>query len=924
VLVGRDAELALISRLVADARLGRSRALQIVGGPGLGKTALLAAAVAQAGGFDVLQVTGTDAESRVPYATLHALLRPVLNLLDAIPAMQARSLRGALALEDVEPDRLAAYAGTLSLLAEAAGHRPLLVVLDDAHLVDRASLEAIVFAARRLAGEAIGLLLASRAGESIVDDAGVRRLDLAPLQPAAAMELLRMSGGRALQPAVARRLVVATGGNALALVELPGLLTEAQREGQEPLKDPLPVTQTVEDSVRRRLRQVPLATRDALLLAAAGAPAALLTEAPLEAAEDVGLIVVREGVHRFPHPLFGAAIYRQATAERQRDAHQRIADGLTDPDDADRRAWHLAASRDSPDEAAAAALEAAAARARARGGYVAQSQALLRAAELTVETGQQARRLLEAATAAYWSGESAFAVSLAERALPLANDPLLRARVLHRLAIIADWHGNWRDRVVSTEDLEREAKTVASLDPRLSVGLLGVILQRHFQALDTRPAMALAERRLHLCEPIGDERHLRAIQDLARAAGLRGEVARTAALCNQVLERAHGDGVGGVLEFATNIAEPLLWLERYGECGTLLERSVDEARQQGNLVRLMFELTNLALLELRMGSFTRAFANGSEAAELASETGNDYLLACNLAVLAHLSAASGEADAHETQAGQAAEIAGRLSDELIAGEVRLARAEWALANGRSADAIAVLEPLQTLLAAKEVGEPGVIPFEPDLIEALVRDRRMTDALAQLDRFEARARALDRRWALAAAARCRGLLAEPDRVDACFARALELHEAAGWSPFQRARTLLLFGERLRRSRRRTEARVPLREAIDILDGLGAAVWSDRARAELTATGESIGRRDPTATEKLTAQELQIALQVAQGRSNREAAVALFLSPKTVEYHLTHVYRKLDLNSRAELVRLFARQDPGDVSLPGVAGMRQPVA
>ncbi|HEX6139758.1 MAG TPA: AAA family ATPase, partial [Candidatus Limnocylindria bacterium] len=691
MLIGREEELSLIGRLLADVRIGRSRSLVLRGGPGVGKTALLDEALADASDVATLTVTGTEAEAHVPFAALHALLRPLLPDLEAIPQVQARAVRGALALEEADADRLAAYAGTLSLLAVAADRRPVVVVVDDAQFLDRASLEALVFAARRVAGESIGFLFAVRDDEPMLADVGLETHDLGPLPPAAALRLLLDRWGPTLRPVVARRVVAATRGNALALVEVSAALTDAQRAGTEPLDDPLPVTEVVAASVRRRVRALPRTTRQVLLLAAAGAPPTALDLEALEPAEEVGLVQLHAGEARFAHPLIGAAVYRMASPRQRRDAHRRLANVLDEPEDADRRAWHLAAATEGPDDAAADALELAASRAQARGGHSAQAQALARAAELSTDDQARARRLVEAATAAYWSGDSTMAVSLAERALPLARDPLLHAMVVHRLAVIADWHGSWHDRVVPTEVLEREAAAVAPLDARRSVGLLGVILQRHFQSLDTPRALALAERRLALCEPVGDERHLRAIQDLARASGLRGDVARTTELCEQILARVATDG--GVIGFATNIAEPLLWLERYGECRSLLVRSVEEARASGNIVRLMFEQTNLALLELRTGAFPHALAAASEVSGLAEETGNDYLLACNLAVLAHLSAARGDLALHEEQAARASAIAARLSDELIAGEVRLARAESALAGGRPAEAAEVLLPL---------------------------------------------------------------------------------------------------------------------------------------------------------------------------------------------------------------------------------------
>lgn len=914
MLVGRDEELRRLRRLLANARLGRSGSLVFRGEPGMGKTALLERAIAESEGFLVLHVAGTEAESTVPYAGLDAVLRPVLGLLDAIPTAQARALRGALALDETEPHGLAVYAGTLSLLAAAAERGPVLVAIDDAHWLDRASVEALTFTARRVAGEGIALVFAARLdGETSFSASGLDELEVAALGGADALQLLHARWGQALGPGVARRLVAAIGGNPLALIEVPSLLSERQRAGLDPVGDALPVTESIERSVRHRMRTLPEVTRQTLLLAAAGGPASVLRVAALEPAEDVGLLRIRDGEVTFQHPLVSAAIYRLATPLDRRRAHRQLAELLMGEDEADRRAWHLAAAADGPDEAAAEALEAAAERARERSGFAAQAQALVRAAELSLEDETRARRLLAATTAAYWAGDSVLAMGLAEQALSLAAEPILHAAVIHRMAIVADWHGRWQDRIVSTDTLEREAATVEPIDPLRAVGLLGVILQRRFQALETREALALAERRLAMCEPLGDERHLRALQDLARATGLRGEAHRCAALCDEILER---ESSSASLGFATNIAEPLLWLERYDECRRLLSASAHEARTDGNVVRLMFELTNLALLDLRTGYFAKALAAASEVADLAAGTGNDYLLACNLAVLARLAALRGDGAASRQHAQRAADIAERLGDELIGAEVRMALAESALAEGRAAEAAALLETVRHLAEENEIDEPSVLPYSPDLIEAYARTGREPEARAELERFEAQARLVDRRWALAASARCRGLLAPAEELDEHFEAAQRLQDAAGWSPFQGARTQLLYGERLRRARRRVDARTQLRAAIETFDRLGAARWSERARAELEATGETIPRRDPTTPEKLTPQELQIALEVAEGKTNREVAEALFLSPKTVEFHLTRVYQKLDINSRAELIRLLVREaavsrvtDPG---------------
>jgi DNA-binding CsgD family transcriptional regulator len=905
VLVGREREREALARVLADARLGRSRALVVRGEAGLGKSALLADAVAAAAAeeFVVLQAIGAESEQSVAYAGLHALLRPLVDRLDEIPETQARTLRAALALEAGPPDRLGAYAGTLSLLAAAAESSPILVAVDDGHWLDRASAEALTFAARRLAGESIAMLVVIRAGtDSPFDSGGLEHLDLAPLSADSALELLQRRWGDALAPAVGRRLVAATGGNPLALLEVTELLTDNQRAGRDPIGETLPVTESVELGVRRRLRVLAVETRAALLVAAAGAPDGVVPLVALEPAEEAGLVTIVDGRVRFGHPLVSAAIYRLAETDERRRAHRQIADALPNEADADRRAWHLAAAASGPDESVAAALEQAADRARTRGGFAAQASALSRAAEMSADDDDRARRLVDAAAAAYWSGDSATAIRLAERAAPLARaNPVLRAAAIHRLAVIADWHGEWQDRALSTDALEALASEVEPLDPLRAVGLLGVVLQRRFQALETREALALAERRLAMAAGLGEERRMRAVQDLARATGLRGEASRCEALCDEVLAEARRSGTIG---FATNVAEPLIWLERYDDAREQLEASVGEARREGNLVRLSFELTNLALLELRTGAFVRALAMASEARDLASESGNDYLVACNLAVLARLAAFRGDVAEAEGHSARALEIAERLRDALIAAEVRMAQGEAALSEGRPLDAIGYLEPIRELAVRNEVGEVSVLPFHGDLVEAYVRAGREQDARAVLALLEERAVALNRRWALSMVARCRALLVAAESMDDSFQAALAGHGGDRGSPFQRARTQLVYGERLRRAQRRRDARAQLLAAIETFDALGAARWSERARQELGATGQHLPRRDLTAPERLTPQELQIALQVAAGRSNREVAEALFLSAKTVEFHLTRVYRKLDVHSRAQLILAFA--------------------
>ncbi len=914
VLVGRESECDRIDLLIDGGREGRSGVLVIAGEPGIGKSALLGYARERARDMAVLSARGSERESELAFAALHALLRPALGVLERIPPAQRDSLRAALALGAGEDaDRLAVYAGTLNVLAEAAEDRPLLVLVDDAQWLDRASAEALLFAAGRVAGEALAVLFAGRrGGMGAFETTDLPQLVLRPLDVESSRALLRARQGALLAPDVEQRLLGAACGNPLALLELPGTLAEEQLVGRTPIAGPLPVTERIERTYITAVRALPPDTQRALLVAAASEERdAIVVDSAvsrleisaraLDAAEAGGLLTRGKRALEFRHPLVRSAVYQAAVPAERRAAHRALADVLTE--EPDRHAWHLAAAAERPDEGIAAALDEAAERARARGGFSSQARALERAAELSPDRSARARRLHAASVAAYWAGDADRAIRLAEQALPLVEDLLLRADIRHRMTVIADWHGRWRGQAIPTEELELDAARLEGLDPRRAAALLGVILQRRFQALETESALALAERRLGLCAPMGGERHLRALQDLARAHGLRGNAAEASAVIDEVLANTTEEQT---LAFATNIAEPLIWLERYDQCRRFLSASVAEARAEGNIVRLIFELTNLALLELRTGRLTVAVAAASEARSLAEGTGNEYIEACNLATLARVDAVRGNAAECRSRTERASQLARALGDQLVHSETRIALALLALGEGRPAEAVEELEPVAALAERNRVGEPSVLPYGADLAEAYVRLGDSSLAERELASFRRRADRTGRTWALAASARCAGLLAGDDSFDGHFREALTHHAASAASPFERARTELCYGERLRRAGRRVDAREQLKSALVTFEQLGARPFLERARAELRASGETWRKRDPTAAEQLTPQELQITLQVAEGKTNRDVGAALFLSPKTVEFHLTRIYRKLDIHSRAELIRLFASE------------------
>ncbi len=902
VLVGRQQECERIDGLLAGAGLGRSGVLVLSGDAGIGKSALLDYAIQRADGFDVLHAAGIESEADLPFAGLHALLRPLADLIDRIPEPQARALRVALALETGEPNLLSAHAGTLSVLAEAAERAPVLVAVDDAHWLDRASLGALAFALRRLAAEPIAALVATRPPER--PGSPLERLptlELAGVEQVAALALLRGRWGGELAPEVSRRLAEAAGGNPLALVEVPVLLTDRERRGLDPLEDPLPVAESIARGVRRALRDLPEQTRRELLLLAARGSDTRLELAALAPAEEAGLIRLHAAAATFRHPLMRSAVYLAATSDERRGAHRVLADAFAD--DPDRHAWHMAATAEGPDEELAFALEEAARRGAARGGHAAESRALERAARLSPDDDRRAGRLSAASRAAYWAGEPERALSLVEEALPLVNDPLIRADAVHQRFAIAGWQGLLQS---SHKELEAEAERVASLDAERAAKLLGVVVASCLDNLDARGALQVARRRVELCESAGEEWRHRTLKDLIWALVMLGETREAVARLPEVL--ADPDRASGA-------APCLVWLERYEEARSTIEPSLASYRSAGNLLGTAYELTNLALLEIRLARLGAATLAASEGAQLAEEMGNLYLLGCNLPMLARIAAIYGNEAACRADAERSFELAARIDAASIRADASLALGLLELGLGRPREAAAALEPLAGLVEERGLREPSVVPYGPDLIEAHIRAGDTAAARTMLSDFEAKAEALGRQWALAGAARCAGLLAEPGEIDVHFERSLRRHERSENS-FERARTELCYGERLRRASRRIDAREQLRSAIARFDLLGAAPWSGRARSELLASGESIPRRDPTAPERLTPQELQIASQVAAGKTNREVGAALFLSPKTVEHHLTAVYRKLELHSRGELTRLFASEGR-DQALPAPA-------
>jgi DNA-binding CsgD family transcriptional regulator len=910
VLVGRATERTRIERLLVAARTGGSDALLICGEPGVGKTALMRFARDRAEGMSVLEAQGVEAESELPYAGLSQLLAPALRHLDRLVPRQRDALRAALGLGAGQPaDRFASYAATLSFVAVAAEERPLLAIVDDAHWLDTASAEGLAFVARRLGEDGIALLLSSRerAGPAL-EGAPLDSITLRGLTGADAVALLDRIAPRPVDRSVAGGLDRATEGNPLALSELVRLLSPAQLAGREPLPEPLPVGPNIERAFGSRIAALGEDTQRALLMAAADELGALETLGralrlrgsdlgAVAGGEAAGVVLVAEGRLRFAHPLLRSAVYHRASAPARRDAHAALAAALDGvPGGTVRRAWHLARARLEPDEGVAGELEAVALDARRRAAPAAAGRTFEAAARLSQEPRPRVRRLLEAARDYHLAASSEAAIGLLAEALDVNQDPVVRADIQ---LLRAQVEALRRPPAETLALLVAEAERVEPHDPARAALMLAEAAMTYQMLGQPREMERHAERGFALAaESQGPHSSIAALV-LGVARILRGEATTGYPLLldARLLLQSSEPAILGLA--ATELAYAELYVGNYEEGGRLLNDLVARIRNQGALSALPYALLGLSFAEFFLGRWRAAYALATESQTLADDVGQPLISALSGVVIALVAGSQGRLDEAREQLGRASAVVDRGVETMIA------MSAWAggqieLGAGDYDDVIATLEPVGRDNLERGLEEPGVASWAQDLAEAYVRVGRVRDAEATLEVLERQAERTGRALAHAGAERCRGLLAADEEVEAHFRRALTWHDRVA-CPFERARTELCFGERLRRARRRSDARRPLRRALAGFEALAATPWIDRTSAELRATGERARRRTPETADRLTPQELQVAQVIAQGATNREAAAALFVTPKTIETHLAHVYRKLGVRSRVELAR-----------------------
>ena len=909
VLHDRRDEREALERLLEALRCGQSRVLVVCGEPGVGKTALLQFAFGSASAFRVVRAVGVESEMELAFAALQQLCAPMLDRLDRLPAPQRDALGVAFGLRAGNaPDRFLVGLAVLSLLSAAAEEQPLVCVVDDAQWLDRVSAQALVFVARRLLAESVALLFVTREPSEDLD--GLPTLVVEGLRDGDARALLGSAVRVPLDERVRERLVAETRGNPLALLELPRGLTPAELAGGFGLLDALALSGRIEDSFRRRLAGLPVDTQRLLLVAAAepvGDPvlvwraAGRLGIAVKAAADTDGLLTIGASV-TFRHPLVRSSVYRAASREERQTAHRALADATDPAVDPDRRAWHLAQATSGLDEDVASELQRSAGRARRRGGVAAAAAFLERATELTPDPARRAERALAAAQAKHQAGAFDPALRLVGIAEAGSLTELQRAQVDLLRGQIAFALNRGSD---AAPLLLEAAQRLEPLDPSLA-------RETYAEAL----AAAMYAGRL----ANGD-----AVLEVAKAAratrraGARSRPPRAGDLLLDgeallITERPHGampmlkralsafrgddlsNDEGLRWLWLACVAAIHLWDDESWR--VLSDRYVQLARDAGALTVLPLALNYCAGCRVCAGEFASAEALVEEAREVSVAIGNPDVSISGL----NLAGWRGrEVEALRLFEASDRDAAGRGEGRRI-GAGRYATA--VLYNGLGRFERALTAAQEALEYPRELATSHWAL--PELIEAAIRSGKpepAADALAQLSETTS-ASATD--WALGLEARSRALLTEGEAAETLYREAIERLERTRVR-VELARGHLLYGEWLRRERRRLDARAQLRTAHALFTEFGMEAFAERARVELQATGEHARKRTVETRDDLTPQEAQIARLAAEGAANQEIAAQLFISASTVDYHLRKAFRKLGVKSRHQLKQHLLQPD-----------------
>lgn len=902
VLVGRDPERALLAALLDEARHGTARSLVVRGEPGVGKSALLDALVADGDGAVVLRTQGLEVEAPLAFAALHRLLRPLARLREQLPPPQARALAVAFGEDDgpsVEPFLVGV--ATLSLMTAAAEESLLLCVVDDAHWLDPASAGALLFCARRLGADRVVMVFAARDGAAAAFEApGLAEVTLAGLDVEAARALLatRLAG----QPAdeVAQRLIAETSGNPLALLELPGELTAAQLEGTAALPTTLHLTTRVERAFLDRSRLLPELVQRLLLLAAADDTGQLdvlrrasgtwgLDEAVLQGAFDSGLLVGAGSSVSLRHPLVRSAIYQAATGADRRGAHRALAEALAGSGRHEREVWHRAIAAEGHDGDLVDSLEGVGAQSQRRGGHVAALAAYERAAELSGDAMRRARLSFAAGRSAWACGQAARAQDFLSAAREGTEDPLLQCDV-------ARLRGHIEVNIGSAAEAHRvfvdAAHAVLPVDAvrALDIGVAAAVM-RTFGADSGTP---LRSEDLLTATTADTSSRTRCLRQMLVAMTLVADAEWAGAVDALAVALEIGEDVDD-RDVLWNLGNAALQLGDDGPQQRFYSFALSRAREAGAATAVIYCLQRLCFGHWTTGDHIALRVSAEEAVALGASIGQSAVTALPIAWLVVLAAQQDRDDYDELllrlEEVVAAHPLGIMADP-VHDLTRWAMGIRAASAGDTSGAFHQLGrlrlPVLQRLAATE------------RIEAAVRTGEVETARAWTDDLAAFAETTRRPWALSAVAFGRAMTAGAD-AESLFEQAL-LHGAAGGRPLDVARVELAYGEWLRRAQRRVDARPHLRRALETFQDVRAEALGSRADQELRASGETARKRDPSTVLALTPTELTIAQLVSSGMSNKDVAAQCWISPRTVAFHLRNVFAKAGVTSRGELARL----------------------
>jgi DNA-binding CsgD family transcriptional regulator len=901
-LIGRRSERALLRTLFENAGQGFSGALVVSGPAGIGKSSLVRDAVRDIDDRRLVSISGLEAEVELPYAALHRALASYLTMIDSLPEPQRNALEIIFGQRTgPAPDPFLVGLATLTLIADAAETSSLVWIVDDAHWIDRNSLKTLAFVARRLLAEGVVMLFCIRDGIELSELTALPTLQLTGLAPAEALALVHTSEAE-IEASVARRVLAESNGNPLALIEFSHGLAPSQLAGDDSVPEPLPLTGRLESLFSQRIQELPSAAQTLLLLAAVepAADADLLWDAAdrlgVSSAEieptDIAAFLSLQPETRFRHPLIRSAVHSGASVARRREAHGALAQAFGSERDRDRRAWHLAGAAAGPDANVADELEQVAESARARGGYSAEARFLARAAELSPTPERGTARTLGSVEASLAAGETHLALASLSL-LPRSDRPELRARALAAQGKTVFAMARFEEaRVLLIE----AAESLSDSDPEAvrtawhnalyaSVSACGPADLPAFMATSRRAADA------QIGQPEGDSltAHLLA----GFMALVNGDLLESKRRLAQALSAPADDG------FDTSMSGLEPWQTLYASVEIFdlnrgrppLNRMVIRDRAAGALPSLGNALASLMNLEARSGHLARADQLAAETAEVHRAFGADPNI---LDFMTHFQAAvrAEDPDADSkisalrdmtAAAGFGAAEIGCLTSLTI---LHVGKGEYpaALHSGRIAERSRT--PLSSLLSF------------PDLIEAAVRSDEPDYAEYILTQLQPRAEAAATSWGCGLLARSAALLAGGDHADALYREAISgLHHAS--MPLDEARAHLVYGEWLRRGRRRTDAAGELRTAHEMFEDIGAGAFARRAETELNVAGGRPRRRSAETRDDLTTRERQVAETAAEGSTNREIAAVMFLSEATIAYHLKKVFQKLDITSRRQL-------------------------